>query len=104
MKRIQLKQVDEISRKKIPDAYNSFMRQCKLKNLSPYSYLYYEKNIGFFLESLPESKYVDEITPETIENFISMLIRQAKDESHPNAFFVYKNGGVMPHLYYVVHL
>ncbi len=32
MKRIQLKQVDEISRKKIPDAYNSFMRQCKLKN------------------------------------------------------------------------
>ena len=32
----QLKQVDEISRKKIPDAYNSFMRQCRLKNLSPY--------------------------------------------------------------------
>ena len=58
MKRIQLKQVDEISRKKIPDAYNSFMRQCKLKNLSPYSYLYYEMNISFFLGTLPDSSYV----------------------------------------------
>ena len=85
MKRIQLKQVDEISRKKIPDAYNSFMRQCKLKNLSPYSYLYYEKNIGFFLESLPESKYVDEITPETIENFISMLMDRGNRVTAINA-------------------
>ncbi len=59
MKRIQLKQVDEVSRKKIPDAYNSFMRQCKLKNLSPYSYLYYEKNISFFLGTLPDSKYAE---------------------------------------------
>lgn len=85
MKRIQLKQVDEISRKKIPDAYNSFMRQCKLKNLSPYSFLYYEKNIGFFLESLPESKYVDEITPETIENFISMLMDRGNRVTAINA-------------------
>ena len=50
MKRIQMKQVDEISRKKIPDAYNSFMRQCKLKNLSPYSYLYIREEYRFLSE------------------------------------------------------
>ena len=59
MAKIKLKQVDGISRKKASDAYESFMRHCKLKNLSPYSILYYEKNVTFFLASLPGVKYVD---------------------------------------------
>ena len=51
MPRIQLKQVDQIRRKEVLYAFIAFMRHCRLKNLSPYSYLYYEKNIKFFLET-----------------------------------------------------
>ena len=72
MAKIKLKQVDQISRKKIVDAYDSFMRHCKLKNLAPYSILYYEKNVKFFLDSLPNVKYVDEINQDLIADFINM--------------------------------
>ena len=37
MPRIRLKQVDQISRKKVSDAFDYFIRHCKLKNLAPYS-------------------------------------------------------------------
>ncbi len=37
MAKIKLKVVDQISRKKVSDAFDSFMRHCKLKNLAPYS-------------------------------------------------------------------
>ena len=70
MPKIKLKQVDEISRKTVSYAFTAFMRHCKLKNLSPYSYLYYDKNIKFFFEMNPEIKYVDDITTEVIEEFI----------------------------------
>ena len=50
MARIKLKQVDGICKKPIPDAFSAFMRHCQLKNLSPYSYLYYDRNLKFFFE------------------------------------------------------
>ena len=73
MAKIRLKQVDQISRKKGSDALAAFMRHCKLKNLAPYSILYYEKNVGFFLDSI-QVTYVDEINQETIADFVSKLL------------------------------
>ena len=85
MPRIKVKMVDQISRKTVSYALSAFMRHCKLKNLSPYSYLYYEKNIGYFLESEPQIKYVDEITTEVIEEFISKLMDKGNKVTAINA-------------------
>ena len=85
MAKIKLRQVDGISRKKAADAYDSFMRHCKLKNLAPYSILYYEKNIQFFLDSLPQVKYVDEINQEQIAGFINMLMDRGNRVTAINA-------------------
>ena len=85
MAKIKLKQVDEISRKKVSDAYEAFMRHCKLKNLAPYSILYYEKNVTFFLNSLPNVKYVDEINQEMIGDFINMLMDKGNRVTAINA-------------------
>ena len=85
MAKIKLKVVDQISRKKVSDAFDSFMRHCKLKNLAPYSILYYESNVGFFLNSLPKIKYVDEINQECVNNFISMLMDRGNRVTAINA-------------------
>ncbi len=71
MPRIKLKQVDGIRHTTASYALDAFLRHCQLKNLSPYSLRYYDKNMKFFLEANPEVKYVDEITQEVINNFIS---------------------------------
>ena len=71
MSRIRFKQVDEISRTTVSCAQNAFLKHCKLKNLSSYTSLYYEKNLDYFLESEPQIKYVDEIDQELIEDYMS---------------------------------
>ena len=85
MARIKLKQVDGISRKPVADAYSAFMRHCQLKNLSPYSYLYYEKNLQFFFELIPKIKYVDEITKGIIEEFVGQLMDRGNRVTAINA-------------------
>ena len=84
MAKIRLKQVDQISRKKGSDALAAFMRHCKLKNLAPYSILYYEKNVGFFLDSI-QVTYVDEINQETIADFVSKLMDKGNRVTAINA-------------------
>ena len=74
MSRIRFKQVDEISRTTVSCAQNAFLKHCKLKNLSSYTSLYYEKNLDYFLESEPQIKYVDEIDQEVIEDYIPMML------------------------------
>ena len=85
MSKIKLKSVDGISRKRVADEYDSFMRHCKLKNLAPYSILYYEKNVKFFLDSLPNVIYVDEISQELISGFISKLMDKGNRVTAINA-------------------
>ena len=77
MPKIKLKQVDEISRKTVSYAFTAFMRHCKLKNLSPYSYLYYDKNIKFFFEMNPEIKYRQ--TELTRYFFLSGQVKELKN-------------------------
>ena len=71
MPRIKLKQVDGIRRTTASYALDAFLRHCQLKNLSPYSLRYYDKNMKYFLEANPEIKYVEDINQEVINNFIS---------------------------------
>ena len=76
MSRIMFKQVDEISRTTVSCAQTAFLRHCKLKNLSSYTSLYYEKNLDYFLESEPQIKYVDEIDQEVIEDYIGKMMER----------------------------
>ena len=85
MPKIKLKRVDGISRKLVSDAYSSFMRHCQLKNLSPYSYLYYEKNLKFFFDYLPQVKYVDDIDQLAIETFVGKLMDRGNRVTAINA-------------------
>ena len=85
MPKIKLKRVDGISRKLVSDAYSSFMRHCQLKNLSPYSYLYYEKNLKFFFDYLPQVKYVDDIDQLAIETFVGKLMDRSNRVTAINA-------------------
>ena len=85
MARIKLKQVDCISRKPLADAFSAFMRHCQLKNLSPYSYLYYERNLEFFFGTIPQIKYVDEINKGVIEEFVGFLMDRGNRVTAINA-------------------
>ena len=85
MSRIKLKQVDQISRKTVSDAFAGFMRHCQLKNLAPHTYIYYKENLQFFFDSAPQIKFVDEINQETIENFIGQLMDKGNRVTAINA-------------------
>ena len=85
MPKIKVRPVDQISRKTVSYALNSFLRHCQLKNLAPYSYLYYNKNIQFFVDTHPEIKYIDEIKPEVIERFIGKLMDRGNKVTAINA-------------------
>ena len=52
MPKIKVKPVEQITRKPVSYAYDAFMRHCQLKNLAPYSYLYYNKNTQYFLDGM----------------------------------------------------
>ena len=85
MPRIKLKQVDGIGRKNVSDAFTAFMHHCQLKNLSPYSIKYYKENIQFFLDSMPQVKYVEDITQERIDEFVSALMDKGNRVTAINA-------------------
>lgn len=85
MPKIKVKPVDQISRKPVSYAFAAFMRHCQLKNLAPYSYLYYNKNIQYFLDTEKEIKYVDEINTEVIERFIGKLMDRGNKVTAINA-------------------
>jgi len=85
MPKIKVKQVDTLSRKPVSYAFAAFMRHCQLKNLAPYSYLYYNKNIQHFLDSEPEIKYMDEINTEVIERYIGKMMDKGNKVTAINA-------------------
>ena len=85
MANIRLRQVDGIGRKKVSDAYAAFMRHCQVKNLAPHTITYYRDNVKFFLDSMQQIKFVDEITQEHVENFIGSLMDKGNRVNSINA-------------------
>lgn len=74
MAKIRLKQVEGIGRIQVSHAFTAFIRHCQLKNLALYSIRYYQDNLGFFFELMPKIKYVDEISQDSINEFIGILM------------------------------
>ncbi len=85
MLRIKLKQVDQIWQKTVSDAQSSFIRHCQLKNLAPYTVKYYKENLQFFLDSMPQVKFVDEINQELIDHFVCTLMDKGNRVTAINA-------------------
>ena len=83
MSRIRLKKVDQISRKTVSDARDSFLRYCKLKNVALHTY--YKENLQFFFDLVPQVKFVDEFNQEVIENFIGQLMDKGNRVTAINA-------------------
>ena len=77
MAKIRLKQVEGIGRIQVSHAFTAFIRHCQLKNLALYSIRYYQDNLGFFFELMPKIKYVDEISQDSINEFIGILMDNA---------------------------
>ena len=85
MNRIKIALVDQNSHRTIENAASEFMRHNKLKNLAPYTLKYYQENLNFFQNCFPEIKMLKEITPETIQGYIGILMDKGDKVTAINA-------------------
>ena len=60
---------DEINRMTIDDAEERFLRDCKLRNLSPHTLNYYIEDLRYFKKHCPV-KFIDQVTQDVYEKFI----------------------------------
>ena len=71
MKKIEMKRkTDDVT---VEDAFNMFIRKCRVKNLSDYSILAYEKKCAEFLDMVGRNNPVSDIDPDAIEDYILEL-------------------------------
>ena len=59
----------EVKRTSFEEARTSFIKHCKLRNLSERTLEYYEEDISYLHSKMPV-KYVDEITQEKYEELV----------------------------------
>jgi integrase/recombinase XerD len=69
MRRTTIKNASEVRRATFEEAEASFLKHCKIKNLSPQTLKYYEEDLRFFHANMPV-RYMDEVTQEKFESFI----------------------------------
>lgn len=59
----------EIDRVTIEDAIHRFLRDCKLRNLSPHTLTYYKEDLDYFEKHCP-LEFIDQINQDVYEEFI----------------------------------
>ena len=69
MRKITLTNNFRQNRTSFEDAKTSFIKFCKLKNLTERTIEFYEEDLRYFCKYI-SAKYLDEITQETLDNFI----------------------------------
>ncbi len=67
--RISLKQVEGLGSVALERAIQEFLRNCRLRNLSPRTIEYYEEDLRYFQRNT-DIVNADELRRETLENFI----------------------------------
>ena len=65
-----MKSIDKNGHMKVSNDIESFLRRCQLKNLSVRTQDYYKEDLNHFCWVMPHIQYVDEITQETLDEFI----------------------------------
>ncbi len=72
---IMMKHPDGTGHTGISDAVENFLKRCRLKNLSPRSLEFYDETLKHFISHIPQIKFVDEVTQEVLDEFISGSIQ-----------------------------
>ena len=83
--RITIKQKESIGRKAAAAAKEEFIRHCRVKNLKGCTITYYEENLKYFFEALPDVRCVDEIKADSVETYINRMIDRGNHVSAMNA-------------------
>ena len=65
----KIKNPDQFCKHTMSEASDSFLKKCRLKNLSPRSVEYYEATIKRFTTAM-RLNYVDEISQDTLDDFV----------------------------------
>ena len=73
MNKIEMKKVKKDGNITVEDAFNNFVRKCKVKNLSSYTISAYEKKCDEFLEMVGKDSPVSEIDSDAIDDYIIEL-------------------------------
>jgi integrase/recombinase XerD len=69
--RIKLQQ--DLTNKRICDAFHEFMLNCKVKNLSPKTLIFYEEGYNIFTDYHDEKKLISSIDKNIINEYIIFL-------------------------------
>lgn len=75
MKRLSMVKKDDIS---LSDLFEKFIKKCKVKNLSDYSIRFYQSGYRMFTQFIDEDTQLEEITANTIDNYILYLRENSK--------------------------
>ena len=77
MRKITLSDDFKRNRTSFEEARASFIKFCKLKNLSKPTLEYYEGHLKYFLKVIP-IKYLDEVTQDVFDDFVFSQLEQGK--------------------------
>ena len=69
MGRIRMKQVEGLGNVTVETAIEEFLKNCRLRNLSPKTIRYYEEDLQYFARNIP-AKNADDIKREVVDDFI----------------------------------
>lgn len=83
MRKITLANSFKKNRTSLADAEKAFVKFCKLKNLTERTIEFYEDGLRYLLEQI-DVKYLDEITQETLDDFILGEIEKGKRTTTTN--------------------
>ena len=75
---------DEINRVSLEDAIRRFLRDCKLRNLSPHTLTYYQEDLDYFKKYCPV-KFIDQVNQDVYEEFIVSELDKGKKVTSLNS-------------------
>ena len=71
MGRIKMKQVEGLGNVTVETAIEEFLKNCRLRNLSPKTIRYYEEDLQYFARNI-SAKMADEINRQTLDDFMCL--------------------------------
>lgn len=83
MRRTTILNAKQVKRISYQEATSFFINHCKLRNLRAKTIIYYQEDINYF-QSKVSKRYIDEITQEVFEGFISAELDMGKKVSSLN--------------------
>lgn len=84
MRKTTILNKEEIHRLTIPEATEKFLRDCRIRNLSAQTLVYYEEDCKYFSDHV-EAKYIDQVNRDVFEEFILQELDKGKKVTSLNS-------------------